>query len=69
MKEIVIFGNRDLAEMAHFYLTQSGKQVKAFTLDNPQEWSFKGCPVFDFKDIVDIVRLKIILCLHQFTVL
>lgn len=58
MREIVIFGNRDLAEMAHFYFTQAGKKVKAFTLDNPQEWSFKGCPVFDFKDIVDICPPK-----------
>ena len=27
MKEIVIFGNRDLAEMAYFYFTQTGKKV------------------------------------------
>ena len=51
MKEIVIFGNRDLAEMAYFYFTQTGKKVKAFTMDNPEKDSFMGRPMYDFKDI------------------
>ena len=52
MKEIVIFGNRDLAEMAYFYFTQTGKKVKAFTMDNPEKDSFMGRPMYDFKDII-----------------
>ena len=54
MKKVVIFGTRDLAELAHYYLTNdSPYDVAAFSLS--QEYlnadEFKGLPVAAFETI------------------
>src|SRR6056300_1116143 len=51
VKPIIIFGNKDLAEMAKFYFTQVGRRVAGFTMDNPESDTYKKLPMYDFKDI------------------
>jgi sugar O-acyltransferase (sialic acid O-acetyltransferase NeuD family) len=50
-KPIIIWGDKDLAEMAHFYLTQTGRKVVGFTKHNTTEAMFKGLPIRNFKDL------------------
>jgi sugar O-acyltransferase (sialic acid O-acetyltransferase NeuD family) len=55
MARVVIFGVRDLAELAYFYLTtDSEHEVVAFSVNReylPKDNSFKGLPVIAFEDI------------------
>jgi len=44
-KPIIIWGDKDLAEMAHFYFTQSGRKVAGFVKDSVEEATFKGLPI------------------------
>tara|TARA_R110001592_G_scaffold236126_3_gene494351 strand:+ start:2564 stop:3229 length:666 start_codon:yes stop_codon:yes gene_type:complete len=46
-KPIIIFGNKDLAEMAKFYFTQVGRPVAGFAMDNPEKDTFKDLPLWD----------------------
>ena len=49
-KPIIVFGDRDLAEMAHFYW---GSTVVGFTKDNPESDTFHGFPMYDFATITE----------------
>ena len=49
-KPIIVFGDRDLAEMAHFYW---GSTVVGFTKDNPESDTFQGFPMHDFATITE----------------
>ncbi|MBL7544822.1 MAG: acetyltransferase [Bdellovibrionaceae bacterium] len=54
MKKIVIFGNRDFAELAHFYFGyDSSYEVVAFTMDSSyiKESKFKNLPIVPFETI------------------
>jgi len=56
MKEIVVFGNKDFAELAHFYFeNDSDYKVVAFTMDKEYiagtDSSFKGLPIVAFEDL------------------
>lgn len=55
MAQVIIFGVRDLAELAHFYLsTDSQHEVVAFSVNReylPEDNSFKGLPVIAFEEI------------------
>ena len=55
MAQVIIFGIRDLAELAHFYLqTDSEHNVVAFSVHKeylPAGNSFKGLPVIAFEEI------------------
>ena len=54
MAKIIIFGNSDLASLAHVYLTHdSPHEVIAFTVDAAylQETEFRGLPVVAFEEI------------------
>ncbi len=54
MSKVVIFGIKDNALLAHFYLTHdSNHKVAAFTLDRNfiKEDSFLGLPIVAFEDI------------------
>jgi sugar O-acyltransferase (sialic acid O-acetyltransferase NeuD family) len=54
MKEIVIFGNSQFAEMLHYYLsTDSGYRVRGFTVDAEflTEDTFCGQPVVPFEEV------------------
>jgi sugar O-acyltransferase (sialic acid O-acetyltransferase NeuD family) len=54
MARVVIFGVRDTAELAHFYLTHdSGHEVVAFsvTAEYLQENTFHGLPVVPFEEV------------------
>ena len=55
MSKVIIFGLRDIAELAHFYLTQdSSHEVIAFCVDRaylPKEPTFKGLPVVAFEEV------------------
>lgn len=55
MAQVIIFGIRDLAELAHFYLTTDSKhEVIAFSVNRdylPADNSFKGLPVIAFEEI------------------
>jgi sugar O-acyltransferase (sialic acid O-acetyltransferase NeuD family) len=54
MAKVVIFGVRDTAELAHFYLTHDSEhEVVAFSLtrDYLEEDTFKGLPVVAFEDV------------------
>jgi sugar O-acyltransferase (sialic acid O-acetyltransferase NeuD family) len=55
MGKVIIFGNRDLAELAHFYLsTDSIHEVVAFSVNReylPEIPVFKGLPVIEFEEI------------------
>ncbi|HEY9871605.1 MAG TPA: acetyltransferase [Candidatus Obscuribacterales bacterium] len=57
MTDVVIFGNGELAEIFHFYLTNdSPYQVRAFTVDNEylSETAFLGLPVVPFEELEDL---------------
>ena len=47
-KPIIIWGDKDLAEMAHFYFTQSGRKVAGFVKDSVEEATFKGLTIRSF---------------------
>jgi sugar O-acyltransferase (sialic acid O-acetyltransferase NeuD family) len=55
MAKVIIFGIRDLAELAHFYLTSDSEhEVVAFSVNRkylPDEGSYMGLPVIAFEDI------------------
>ena len=54
MAKVIIFGNRDFAELAHFYLTtDSEHEVVAFTVHDEyiDENSYKGLPLVGFENI------------------
>lgn len=54
MARIVIFGNKDFAQLAHFYLTHDSEHdVVAFTLDAEyiEEATFEGLPVVSFETL------------------
>jgi len=54
MAKVIIFGLRDLAELAHYYLTEDSEhEVVAFTVNEKYRTveNFKGLPVVDFENI------------------
>jgi sugar O-acyltransferase (sialic acid O-acetyltransferase NeuD family) len=55
MSKVVLFGLRDFASLAHYYLKyDSPHEVVAFTVDRefvPAKPTFEGCPVVAFDDI------------------
>jgi sugar O-acyltransferase (sialic acid O-acetyltransferase NeuD family) len=55
LKDVVIFGVKDFAELAHYYLTHdSGYNVVAFTVHKaymPQESLFCGLPIVPFEEL------------------
>src|SRR5690606_40904968 len=54
MAKVIIFGLMDLAELAHYYLTEDSEhEVVAFTVHKKYRniESFKGLPVVDFEMI------------------
>jgi sugar O-acyltransferase (sialic acid O-acetyltransferase NeuD family) len=54
MSKVIIFGNKDFAQLAHFYLeNDSPHKVSGFTLDREyiHESSFLNLPVIDFENI------------------
>ncbi|GAC20081.1 acetyltransferase [Paraglaciecola arctica] len=56
MAQIIIFGTKDLAELAHYYITNDSiHEVVAFTVHKKYKNidEFKGLPVIDFESIVD----------------
>jgi len=56
MKELVIFGAADAAELAHFYFTKdSDYEVAAFCVDREflKEGRFCGLPVVAFEDVAE----------------
>lgn len=56
MNKVIIFGNRDLAELAHYYLTNDAKkQIACFTVHGNyiKESNLCGLPVVPFEDIVN----------------
>ena len=58
MANVVIFGVKDFAELAHFYLMHdSPHQVVAFTVNReylPDPPVFRGLPVIPFEEIESI---------------
>jgi acetyltransferase-like isoleucine patch superfamily enzyme len=57
MAKIIIFGTKDLAELAHYYITNDSiHEVVAFTVHKKYKNvdEFKGLPVIDFESIVDV---------------
>ncbi len=53
-ERVVIFGNRDTAQLAHFYLKHdSDYEVVAFALDREfrTDESFEGLPLVDFEEV------------------
>lgn len=57
MNKVIIFGNLDTAELAHWYLqNDSSYEVVAFTVHKEfrNEESFNGLPLIDFDDIEKI---------------
>ncbi len=56
MKKVIIFGNGQMAEIAHVYLAQDPSlEVVAFTVDGKYnvEKNFRGIPVVNFEDVVN----------------
>jgi sugar O-acyltransferase (sialic acid O-acetyltransferase NeuD family) len=54
MAKLVIFGNQDLASLAHYYFKQGNEhEVVAFTLDREfiSETTFEGLPIVPFEEI------------------
>jgi serine acetyltransferase len=55
MAKVIIFGLRDFASLAHFYLKHdSAHEVVAFTVDReylPDERTFEGLPVVPFEEV------------------
>ena len=57
MRDLVIFGTGQIAEVAHYYLTQEGgRNVAAFTVDQAYVTAEKACglPVVAFENVQDI---------------
>ena len=57
MSKVVIFGIKDFAELAHYYLNvDSDHQVVAFTVDKEYitDNFFKGLPVIAFENLINI---------------
>src|SRR5260370_36075042 len=53
-REVVIFGDGQIAEVAHYYLTEEGgRTVAAFTVDRQfrRAETMLGLPVVDFEDV------------------
>lgn len=67
MNEVIIFGDKELAEIAHFYLTHDSEyKVRAFTVDREylKNDQLAGLPVVAFEEVQDIYppgRFKIII--------
>ncbi|MCB0460437.1 MAG: acetyltransferase [Flavobacteriaceae bacterium] len=57
MAKVIIFGLRDLAELAHYYLNvDSEHEVVAFSVNYdylPKERLFKSLPIIPFEEVVD----------------
>jgi sugar O-acyltransferase (sialic acid O-acetyltransferase NeuD family) len=57
MAKVVIFGVKDFAELAHFYLTHDSEhEVVAFTVNReylPDPGTFRGLPVLPFEDLLE----------------
>ena len=55
MRKVVIFGLKDYAELAHYYLTHdSSEELVAFSVHRdylPQDGKFRGLPVVAFEDV------------------
>lgn len=54
MEKVVLFGNREIAEIAHFYLERdSDYEVAGFTVDRTylESDTFKGLPVVPFDEV------------------
>lgn len=54
MNQVILFGNRDIAEIAHFYLTRdSHYEVAGFTVDREflDSDTFHGLPVVPFDEV------------------
>ena len=54
MKKVVVFGNGQMAEIAHVYLGQDHEiEIVAFTVDKQFNYTgdFRGIPVVDFEDV------------------
>jgi len=54
MAKVIIFGTKDFAQLAHFYLTKDSEhKVTAFTVDKGflKETKFLDLPVIEFEDI------------------
>jgi sugar O-acyltransferase (sialic acid O-acetyltransferase NeuD family) len=55
MAKVIIFGVKDFAELAHFYLTHDSEhEVVAFSVNQeyvPEEAIFHGLPILPFEDI------------------
>ena len=54
MSKVVIFGNAEIASLAHFYFkNDSDHQIVAFTVDDEfvKEDTLEGLPVVPFSDI------------------
>ena len=57
MANIVIFGNADIARLAHYYFTRDSEhQISAFTVDREyiQDDSFLGLPLVDFEQVGEL---------------
>jgi len=57
MKKIIIFGDREIAELAHYYLTtDAGRQVECFTLHNNYLTKGQCCglPIIPFEDVLKV---------------
>ena len=57
MEEIIIFGNKELAEIAYFYLTHdSDYKVAAFTVDKEylEYDKLEGLPIVAFEEVQSI---------------
>lgn len=58
MNKVVIFGLKDFAELAHYYLTNdSDYDVVAFTVHQeflPEEKTFKGLPIVAFENVEEL---------------
>ena len=56
MAKVVVFGVGQIAELAHFYLTNdSDHEVVAFTVDNEflENDSFHNLPVVDYEGLIE----------------
>ena len=54
MKKVIIFGDRDLAELAHYYLTNdANREIACFALNEShiKESNFCGLPIVSFESI------------------
>ena len=60
MKQIIIFGNKDLAQLAKYYFDNDEKysdyQIVAFTVDSEyrDSESFEGLPLVDFENLENV---------------